>query len=163
MKIHVQCVIMVMLLLICSALSVGCIGEKVEIDGQTVRLKESKCSLTFKSMNQLSEEEVKKLDVEFNPAKSYWDVEFTHVGDHDLAAIVFNPAKGGFAVNNAFVYTSKAGYGIEPIAANIGNSRAYLVTAEDNPPVLAAIEYKGYLLTYDLANGSWSYKAINEK
>jgi hypothetical protein len=163
MKLHRQSVSLAMLLLLCGALSVGCATEKVETDGQTVRLKESKCSLTFRSIDKLSEEEVRKLDVDFNPAKSYWQADFTHTGEHDLASIVFQPAKGGFAVDNAFVYTGQDGKKIEPIIANIGHSRAYLVTAEDSQPLSAAIEHRGYLLTYDFAGGAWSYKAVSEK
>jgi hypothetical protein len=143
-------------------------NEKVEIDGRTVRLKDSQCTLTFESVREFSEEEIRKKFV--NPealaglfdehGKNLWVLKFSHTGDHRL--IDYEIRNGAVVLKSEFVCIGKDGKN-KTISYDISDKSVDVFTAGDSPPVSAAIEHKGYLLTYNFDSGSWSYKALGKE
>ncbi|MDR1060352.1 MAG: hypothetical protein LBL83_03870 [Clostridiales bacterium] len=160
-------------LFVVSALSVAvlssCGKEPVSIDGNTVSIAESKCSITFDSLTEKTYEEVESVMADQpkalysgNDEVSFWEVNFSHQGDHDWPVMRMAPNRGFIAIPE-LTYHCTGGYFISTggvvkiLGGNINNSHAYIVLEKDEVLTSCEFEYKGYSFSFDFQNSVWSY------
>jgi len=149
----------------------------VSIDGDTARIAEENCSITFIALNEVPYEAIAAFtdngEVTYSTSSgsgaiiytlddrfSFYEVKFTHQGKHDLSSLVFQAVMGGFAADTKFTYytdSTQMDGQARIIAGNIGNSSAYLFCYSEDVITRCEFEHKGYYFNYDFISSEWSY------